>query len=79
MSYGALFGRSTTEAGHDNWTSYLDFIRNTSGELLEADKDLTHKRELLRQLSAPAVRSREPLASAEAFYCNCDKLRELMG
>jgi hypothetical protein len=38
VSYGSLFGRSTTEARHDNWTSYLDFIRNTSGELLEADK-----------------------------------------
>src|SRR6185436_19638567 len=76
MSYGALFGRSTTEARHDNWTSYLDFIRKTSGELLEADKDLTHKRELLKQLSAPAVRTREPLASAEAFYRNCDKLRD---
>ena len=24
MSYGSLFGRSTTEARHDNWTSYLD-------------------------------------------------------
>jgi hypothetical protein len=76
MSYGSLFGRSTIEARHDNWTSYLDFIRNTSGELLEADKDLTHKRELLKQLSAPAVRTREPLASAEAFYRNCDKLRD---
>ena len=76
MSYGALFGRSTTEARNDNWTSYLDFIRNTSGELLEAEKDLTHKRELLKQLSAPAVRTREPLASAEAFYRNCDKLRD---
>src|SRR6185369_8101971 len=76
MSYGSLFGRSTTEARHDNWTSYLDFIRNTSGELLEAEKDLTHKRELLKQLSAPAVRTREPLASAEAFYRNCDKLRD---
>jgi hypothetical protein len=45
MSYGSLFGRSTTEARHDNWTSYFDFIRKTSGELLEADKDLTQKRE----------------------------------
>src|SRR5262245_65832139 len=76
MSYGSLFGRSTTEARHHNWTSYLDFIRKTSGELLEADKDLTHKRELLKQLSAPAVRTRQPLASGEAFYRNCDKLRD---
>ena len=76
MSYGSLFGRSTNEARHDNWTSYLDFIRKTSGELLEADKDLTHKRELLKQLSEPAVRTRQPLASGEAFYRNCDKLRD---
>jgi len=76
MSYGSLFGRSTTEARHDNWTSYLDFIRKTSGELLEADRDLTHKRELLKRLSEPAVRTRQPLASAEAFYRNCDKLRD---
>ena len=76
MSYGSLFGRSTIEARLDNWTSYLDFIRKTSGELLEADKDLTQKRELLKQLSEPAVRTRQPLASGEAFYRNCDKLRD---
>ena len=76
MSYGSLFGPSTTEARHDNWMSYLDFVRKTSGELLEADKDLTHKRDLLKQLSEPAVRTRRPLASAEVFYRNCDKLRD---
>ncbi|HEY1232051.1 MAG TPA: hypothetical protein VGH22_01595 [Candidatus Binatia bacterium] len=76
MLYGSLFGQSTAEARYDNWTSYLDFIRKGSGELLEEDKDLTHKRELLKQLSEPAVRTRQPLASTEAFYRNCDKLRD---
>ena len=72
-SYGPLFGQSTTEARNDNWTSYLEFIRKSSGELLEADKDLTHKRALLMRLSEPAIRTRQPLASAQAFYRNCEQ------
>jgi hypothetical protein len=75
-SYGPLFGQSTSEARNDNWTSYLEFIRKNSGELLEADKDLTHKRALLKRLSEPAIRTRQALASAQAFYRNCDKLRD---
>ncbi|HEX7228955.1 MAG TPA: hypothetical protein VF452_01070, partial [Candidatus Binatia bacterium] len=75
-SYGPLFGQSTTGARNDNWTSYLEFIRKSSGELLEADKDLTHKRALLKRLSEPAIRTRQPLASAQAFYRNCDELRD---
>jgi hypothetical protein len=76
MSYASLFGRSTTQARHNNWTFYLEFVRKTSGELLEEDKDLTHKRALLRRLSEPAIRTRRPLASPEAFYHNYDKLRD---
>ena len=76
MSYGSLFGRSTTEARHNSWTSYLEFVRKTSGELLEEDKDLTHKRALRRRLSEPAVRTRVPFSSPEAFYRNYDKLRD---
>jgi len=76
MSYGSLFGRSTAKAREENWACYLDFIRKTSGELLEADKDLTVKRKLLKRLAEPAVRTRQALASTEAFYRNCDKLRD---
>jgi len=76
MAYGSLFGCSTSDARAANWSSYLDFIRKTSGDLLEADKDLTHKRELLDRLSEPAIRTRRPLPSPEAFYRNCDKLRD---
>jgi hypothetical protein len=76
MPYGSLFGQSTADARQENWPSYLDFIRKTSGELLEADKDLTLKKALLKRLSEPAVRTRRPLPSAEAFYRNCDKLRD---
>ena len=76
MSYGSLFGPSTNEDRYDNWTSYLEFVRKTSGELLEVEKDLTHKRALLQQLAGPAIRTREPLTSPQAFYRNCDTLRD---
>jgi hypothetical protein len=52
-----------------------NLFASTRASCSKTDKDLTHKRALLR-LSEPAVRTREPLTSQEAFYRNCDKLRD---
>jgi hypothetical protein len=62
---------------------HLDELVAASEQL---EKELARKKErlppqeeavmLLKQLSEPAVRTRQPLASGEAFYRNCDKLRD---
>jgi hypothetical protein len=68
--YRSIFSDSTPSQRRQNFEDYLAFTRAHSGELLEADKDLTKKRERLARFRAHPVRSRRPLADPAAFYRN---------
>lgn len=75
-SYRSIFSPSTAQQRRSNFEEYWIFSQRRTGELLEAEKDLTHKRDRLRYFRENPVRSRQPLAEPEAFYRNCVRLQD---
>jgi hypothetical protein len=74
--YRSIFTDSTPEERRQNFEDYWTYTRAHGGELLEADKDLTKKREQLNVYRAHPVRSRRPLDDPAAFYRNHVVLRD---
>src|SRR5262249_15406184 len=68
--YRSIFTDSTPREREENFENYLSFTRARNGELLEAEKDLATKREILRAFHAAPVRARRTLRDPEAFYRN---------
>lgn len=69
-SYRSIFTHGTAAEREANFETYYAFTRRHSGELIEADRDLTGKRKMLADLQANPVRARQPLRDVEAFYRN---------
>ena len=68
--YRSIFSPNTPEERAHNFELYWQFSQDHAGLLLEAEQDLTRKRETLRGFQADPVRSRAPLPDPEAFYRN---------
>jgi len=73
-TFRSIFSPSTAAERDLNFETYFEFSKRLSGELIEADKDLTIKRARLKYFQDHAVRSRRPLADPESFYRNYVKL-----
>ncbi len=74
--YRSIFALGTAKERAENFETYFAFSQKHSGEIIEADQDLSRKREQLRQFQANPVRSRRPLADPEAFYRNYVDLKD---
>lgn len=73
-AFRSIFSPSTALERASNFHSYFEFSKRHSGELIEAEKDLTRKRERLKFFRDHPVRSRRPLADPDGFYRNYIKL-----
>jgi hypothetical protein len=69
-SYRSIFSPSTAQEQEQNFDDYWRFCQGHAGELLEAEQNLTRKKDTLLALQANPVRLRQPLPEAEAFYRN---------
>jgi hypothetical protein len=68
--YRSIFTGATARERRENFEDYLAFTQAQDGEILDAAKDLTRKRDQLRAFQAAPVRSRRPLPDPEQFYRN---------
>lgn len=68
--YRSIFTPSTPQEQAQNFEFYWQFCQAQDGELLEAERDLSKRRAILRTFQAQPVRSRRPLADPELFYRN---------
>ena len=75
-AFRSIFSPSTAAERDSNFETYFEFSKGLSGELLEADKDLTIKRARLAYFRDHPVRSRQPLADPEKFYRNYVELED---
>jgi hypothetical protein len=74
--YRSIFTPGSRRERRENFDSYLAFTRARDGDVLEAEKDLTRKREILRGFQGSPVRSRRPLPDPERFYRNYVRMRD---
>lgn len=74
--YRSIFSSGSASERVENFRTYWDFSQEHSGSILEDEKDLSKKREALRQFQAAPVRSRRPLPDPEAFYRNYVHLKD---
>ncbi|MDD4915592.1 MAG: hypothetical protein PHW13_11230 [Methylococcales bacterium] len=72
--YLSVFSPSTARQRQENFENYWDFSLAHSGELLESEQDLTHKRVKLQAFKAQPVQLNQPFRQTEAFYRNVVKL-----
>jgi hypothetical protein len=72
----SIFSPGTRREREENFESYWAFTRDRDGEILENEKALTGKKEILAAFQANPVRSRRPLPDPERFYRNYVKLVE---
>jgi len=66
----SIFSPSTGRERADNFERYWIYTRERDGDILEAQKDLTRKKEILARFQTCPVRSRKPLPDPEGFYRN---------
>ena len=74
--YRSIFTPATRRERAENFESYWRFSRARNGDILEAEKDLARKKEILARFRAAPVRSRSPLPDPERFYRNYVKLQD---
>jgi hypothetical protein len=72
----SVFSPSTSRERAENFEAYWAYMRRRDGEILETEKNLTRKKEILAEFQANPVRSRKPLPDPERFYRNYVKLVE---
>lgn len=72
----SIFSPSTRQEREKNFESYWSYTLQHDGEILETEKDLMKKRELVRDFTEHAVRSRRPLDHPEIFYRNYIEMRD---
>jgi hypothetical protein len=72
----SIFSPSTPRERAENFESYWAYMRRRDGEILESEKSLARKKEILEAFQANPVRSRKPLPDPERFYRNYVKLVE---
>ena len=72
----SVFSPSTRRERDQNFESYWSYMHGRDGDILESEKSLTRKKEILEAFQANPVRSRKPLPDPERFYRNYVKLVE---
>ena len=70
LRFRSIFTDSTRAERRQNFEDYFAFTRAHGGELIEAERDLTAKRDQLREFRQSRVRSHGSLVDATAFYRN---------
>lgn len=74
--YLSIFTGGTAKEREENFETYFVFSKAHSGELIEAEQDLSKKRDRLRFYQDNPVRSRKPLADPDVFYRNYVHLKD---
>lgn len=74
--YLSIFSPSTKQERIDNFESYWAFDQAHSGEILEAERNLSIKRDKLQHYQQAPVRSRRALPHPESFYRNYVHLQD---
>jgi hypothetical protein len=74
--YRSIFSPATARERAENFEDYWIYTQRNDGDILEDEKDLTKKREILARFQRNAARSRMPLADPERFYRNRVKMRD---
>ena len=68
--YRSIFSPGTQREQEHNFERYWQFCQTQAGVLLEAEQDLTKKKDKLRSFQAHPIRSRRPLPDPAVFYRN---------
>jgi hypothetical protein len=76
QKYKLIFSPCTAEQRKENFDSYWEFSVRHSGEIDEAEKNLSKKKEKLKYFQDNPVRSRKPLEHPEVFYRNYVHLKD---
>jgi hypothetical protein len=74
--YRSIFSPATRRERAENFESYWEYSLRRDGEIIEAEKDLAQKKQILARFRANPVRSRKPLPDPERFYRNYVKLKD---
>jgi hypothetical protein len=76
VRHRSIFTPASKRERAENFESYWAYTQGHDGEILEAEKDLTRKRQILSRYRANPVRSRKPLPDPELFYRNYVRMRD---
>jgi hypothetical protein len=68
--YRSIFSSSTAEERAENFETYWHYTLSHDGDILESERDLIKKKDLIRGFQENPVRSRRPLDHPEVFYRN---------
>jgi hypothetical protein len=74
--YRSIFSPSTSNERNDNFEKYWEYTLRHDGEILEDQKNLTIKRDILARFQNEKVRSRKPLPNPALFYRNYVKMQD---
>jgi len=68
--YRSIFSPSDSRQRSENFEEYWAYMREADGDILEEEKTLTKKKEMLSSFQSHAVRSSKPLPDPGLFYRN---------
>ncbi len=72
--YRSIFSPSTPSERQENFEDYWSYTQRHDGRILEDQKNLSIKKNILEHFQSEKVRSRYPLAHPETFYRNYRKM-----
>ena len=76
LKYSSIFSAADDSQRQANFEDYWEFTQSHTGELLEAEQDLSKKRARLAFFQNNPVQLRQPIANPESFYKNYLKLTD---
>ena len=76
ITHRSIISPANRQVREDNFEDYWTYTREHGGELLEPEKNLAVKKEILSRFQSRPVRSRSPLPDPERFYRNYVTLKE---
>jgi len=74
LPYRSIFTPSSRRQRAENFEDYWSYTQGHDGEILEEQRDLVKKKELLARYQRSPIRSRLPLTDPESFYRNYVKM-----
>jgi hypothetical protein len=74
--YRSIFTAATRRERIANFETYWDYCAGRDGEILQGQRDLVKKRQMLARFQAHPVRSRRPLSDPARFYRNHVVMRD---
>jgi hypothetical protein len=74
--FRSIFTPTTARERRDNFEDYWAYTQRHDGEILEPQKSLTRKQEILARYQSDPVRSRSPLVDPERFYRNYVEMKD---